>query len=78
MNGKGVHPCLIRHGAKAAWNGSSGRVHKNIQAAKVFDHLVDTAAAACRVGYVGFEEAGRAAMTLKGREKTLWRRNGPS
>jgi hypothetical protein len=78
MNGKGVHPVLICNVVKAAWNGSSGRVHKNIEAAKVFDHLVDTAAATCRVGYVGFEEAGRAAMTLKGREETLWRRNGPS
>jgi hypothetical protein len=53
-------------------------MHQNIEAAKVFDYLLDTLAASCRVGHIGFKEAGRRTVNLDGREKTVWRLNGPS
>jgi hypothetical protein len=78
VNGKGVHPALIRDRIKPARDGSSRRVHQNIEAAKVFDYPLDTLAAICGVGYVAFQEPGRCAVTLDGREKTVWRLDGLS
>ena len=37
---------------------SSRRVHQNIEAAKVFDYLLDTLAASRGIGYVAFQESG--------------------
>jgi hypothetical protein len=67
VNRKGVHPVLIRDRIKAAWDGASRRVHQNIEAAKVFDYLLDTLAASRGIGYVAFQESGRRAVTADGR-----------
>jgi hypothetical protein len=42
-------------------------VHQNIEAAKVFDYLLDTLAASRGIGYVAFQESGRRAVTADGR-----------
>jgi hypothetical protein len=53
-------------------------MHQNIEAAKVFDYLANTLAASYGVGHVAFQEPDRCAVALDGREKTVWRLNGPS
>jgi hypothetical protein len=63
---------------EAAWDGASRRVHKNIEAAKVFAYLCDTTAASCRIGHVGLQEADRCAMSPGSREKSLWSLGGLS
>jgi hypothetical protein len=52
VDGKGVHPALIRNCIKASWNRTTGRMHQNIKAAQIFDDLVDAVAARGGIGYI--------------------------
>ena len=61
---KGVHPTLFSDCVETAGDGSSGRMHENIEAAKVFDYLANAAAAGGGIGDVGFERADHCAMSL--------------
>ena len=76
MNRKSVHPNLIRHCIKTTGGRPSRRMHKNIETAKIFHHLLDTLATGRGVGDVGFQKAGRGGMSLDSGEKLIRHRNG--
>jgi len=69
MNSKGAHPIRLRDFIESTPDGPSRRVHKNINASKIDDDLIDTVTTGFGVSYIDLEKLYSGAILLSDRRK---------